>query len=569
MATLERHSTLYFRDFQERLTKEKVEEWLGDVLAQIPQNKNTADWEKTVLYWNEIKAHLETHGEKISLAFNRNTLDPQAEAEEKRLHEEIEPPYKALSAQIREQVLKSPERAALEKKFGAQYFLQLQIQQDSFAPKNIEMETKINDILSDYTKLTGTAEYEVQGKVYPLSHQRKFACSPNANIRRESMTNYSGWFLKNRDRLEDIYDRCVALRTQMGKELGHADYIPLAYQKMRRTDYGPKEVAEFRKQIKEVVVPLTTQIRKRQAKSLGYDSLPIWDTEFFPEWQVKEIKVDIPDQVATGHKVFQSLSPRLGEHFKKMMEWDLIDVPARPGKAPGAFCTDFADYRVPFIFLNSVGEVSDVTTLLHESGHAFQAWESRPIELMELRWPTLEACEVHSMGMEFLAHPYYEDFFSAEDAARFRKYHVAESLILLPYIAMVDEFQHRVYSGEAVGAEGRAKAWEELEKEYLPSLDYQHLAPWRKIRWLRQLHIFKHPFYYIDYAIALTGALQLWIQSVKDKKAAMENYLNLCRLGGTLPLKQFFKAGNLKLPFETGTLQHIMDEALRIEPLLS
>jgi len=251
-----------------------------------------------------------------------------------------------------------------------------------------------------------------------------------------------------------------------------------------------------------------------------------------------------------------------------MIDHDLIDVPARPGKAPGAFCTDFSDYRVPFVFLNSVGEVADVSTLLHESGHAFQAWESRGIDLMELRWPTLEACEVHSMGMEFLASPYYEEFFSTEDAVRFRKYHLAESLLIYPYIAVVDEFQHRVYSGEAKGAEGRAKAWEDLEKAYLPGLDYQDLKDWRPIRWLRQLHIFKHPFYYIDYAIALTGALQLWVQSMKDQEAAMENYLSLCKLGGTLPLKDFFKEGNLKLPFEPGVLKGLMEEVLEIEPVL-
>jgi M3 family oligoendopeptidase len=316
------------------------------------------------------------------------------------------------------------------------------------------------------------------------------------------------------------------------------------------------------------VVPVAQRIRQLQAKSLRHPEVAVWDADFFPEWEVKKLKVEIPQQVPTALKVYRALSSRLGDHFRQMIDHELIDVPARTGKAPGAFCTDFADYRVPFIFLNSVGEGSDITTLLHESGHAFQAWESREIDLMELRWPTLEACEVHSMGMEFLAHPFYEEFFSPEDAGRFRKYHLAESLLLLPYIAVVDEFQHRVYSGEASGAEGRAKVWEELEREYLPGLDYADLKPWRRIRWQRQLHIFKHPFYYIDYAIALTGALQLWVQSMKDKKAALENYLNLCQLGGTLALKEFFKAGNLNLPFEEGVLKDLMGEVLKIEPIL-
>jgi M3 family oligoendopeptidase len=568
MPTLQRHPNRYFKDFQDRLSAAKIEEWMSDASKRFERAQSEGDWQDSILYWNEIKAHVETHGEQIGLAFHRNTQDQKIESEEKRYHDEIEPPYKRWNSTIRQKILSSPHRSALEKKWGSQYFVQLQVQQDSFNPANVEVETKINDLLAEYTKLTGNAQFDLRGERYPLSHYKKFSCSPDPALRHESLQNFSQWFLKHRDPLEEIYGKCVDLRTQMGKALGHSDFIPLAYQKMRRTDYGPSEVAEFRRQIKEAIVPLTKKIRARQAKTLNAPELPIWDSDYFPEWQVKKMKVDIPAQVPTGLKVFRSLSPRLGEHFQKMMELELIDVPARPGKAPGAFCTDFADYRVPFVFLNSVGEVADISTLLHESGHAFQAWESSGIDLMELRWPTLEACEVHSMGMEFLASPYYEEFFSPEDAARYRKYHLAESLLIFPYIAVVDEFQHRVYSGEGKSAEARAKIWEELELEYLPGLDYQDLKAWRPIRWLRQLHIFKHPFYYIDYAIALTGALQLWVQSVKDKKAAMENYLNLCRLGGTLPLKEFFQSGNLKLPFDPGVLKELMSDVLKIEPLL-
>jgi M3 family oligoendopeptidase len=568
MLALERHSNQYFQDFQDRLELSSVEKWLGNILDRISNSKTEIDWEVSVLHWNEIKSHIETHLEKASLAFNRNTLDAVAEAEEKRLRDEIEPSYKKLNAQIREKILNASHRSELEKKFGSKYFIELQIQQDAYAPTNVELETKINDILTDYTKLTGSAEFEVQGQKYPLAHYKKFASASDPKIRRESLQSYSGWFLSNREQLDEIYDQCISLRTQMGKELGHPNYIPLAYQKLRRTDYGPTEVAQFRKQIKEVVVPLAKKIRERQARSLKTSGVSIWDSDFFPEWQVKKLKVEIPEQVPTALKVFNSLSSRLGDHFQKMIDHELMDVPARTGKAPGAFCTDFSDYRVPFIFLNSVGEASDVTTILHESGHAFQAWESRNIDLLELRSPTLEACEVHSMAMEFLAHPFYEEFFPKEDADNFRKYHLAESILLLIYIAVVDEFQHRVYSGNAKGPEGRAKAWDELEKEYLPGIDYADLAAWRPIRWIRQLHIFKYPFYYVDYAIALTGALQLWVQSIQDKEKALENYLKLCSLGGTVSLRQFFKEGDLRLPFEEGVLKELMGEVLKIESIL-
>ncbi len=568
MTDLKRHPNRFFHDYQEKLKPQNIEKWLKVIDQKIDSAQNEEDWENAVYYWNEVKCHIDTHAAQISLNFYRNTQDEKNIAEEERLHQELEPPYKKLNAPLREKILKSPYRKSLEKKFGSQYFLQLQIQQDSFHPTNVALDAKVNQKISEYTKLTGSGEFEVEGKKYPLPHYKKFSSHEKASIRKESIQNYAAWFLKNRDPLEEIYEDSIQLRGQMGKSLGHDNYIPLAYLHMRRVDYGPKEVAAFRKQIFDVLVPVTKKIRQIQAKMLGSSSIAIWNNDFFPEWRASKLKVEINEQVPAALKAFHSIDPKLGKHFQNSIAHDLIDVPSRPGKAPGAFCTDFPDYRVPYIFLNSVGEGSDITTILHESGHSFQAWESSHIDMVELRWPTLEACEVHSMSMEFLAYPYYDLFFQKEEAERFKKYHLAESLLLLPYIAVVDEFQHCVYEGSAVGVEGRAKVWKELEKKYIPDLDFSDVPFWQEIRWLRQLHIFHNPFYYIDYAIALVGALQIWVQSTQDKKKALDNYLHLCQLGGSLPLKDFFKAGNLKLPFETGVLKDLIDQVLKIEPLV-
>lgn len=567
MKNLNRYPTRFFHDFQERLEPQHIENWLRAVEQKVDRAQSEGDWENALLFWNEVKCHLDTHSNQISLAFYRNTQDEKNAAEEERLHQELEPPYKKLNAPIREKFLKSPQRKFLENKFGSQFFLQLQIQQDAFHSANVELDAKVNQKISEYTKLTGSGEFEVQGKKYPLPHYKKFLSDEKASVRKESLQNYSGWFLKNRDPLEEIYEENVRLRTQMGKNLGYENFIPLAYLHMRRVDYGPKEVEAFRKQIFEVLVPIAQQIRSQQKKMLGTSSVAVWNSDFFPKWRASELKIKIEEQVPTALKAFEMIHPALGKHFQNSIHHDLIDVPSRPGKAPGAFCTDFPDYRSPYIFLNSVGEGSDITTILHESGHSFQAWESRGIDLLELRWPTLEACEVHSMSMEFLAYPYYNLFFNNEEAESYKKFHLAESLLILPYIAVVDEFQHRVYEGSAQGPEGRAQVWEELEKKYIPDLDFSEAPHWRQIRWLRQLHIFHNPFYYIDYAIALVGALQIWVQSTQDKKKALDQYLHLCQLGGTLPLKEFFKAANLKLPFETGMLKDLMGQVLRIQPL--
>lgn len=557
----------FFKNFTPKLTAAYVETCLSEVLAAVEKCQSPEDWEEALNFWNETKSHISTHFELVQLAYQCFTDDESLEKEERRLQEEVEPVAEEWNAKIRSAFLASPERAYLEKKFGNQFFMVLQIESDAFDPKNIKLETQLSQILSDYTKLTGGAKIEVEGVEYPLAHYRKFANDPDPEKRKASFLSYANWYLDHREPLEKIYDRCTQLRDQMGKTLGYDHFIPLAYQKLRRTDYGPDEVAVFRESIREVLVPLAKQIRQHQAKALGSDQVSIWNSDYFPDWQIKGLKVQIKEQPQTALKVYEKLSPQLGKHFKRMMDWGLIDLEARKGKGPGAFCTDFSDYRVPFIFLNSVGEASDISTMLHETGHSFQAWESSKIDLLELRWPTLEACEVHSMGMEFLAYPYYEEFLSPEDAARYKKKHLAESILIMPYIAMVDEFQHRVYSGEVLGAEGRAQLWDSLEEKYNPLMDFSDCPPWRKHRWIRQLHLFRSPFYYIDYAIALVGAWQVWMQSLADKEEAMNNYLNLCRLGGTLPLKQFFAAGKLRLPFESGMLSELMEQVMAAQPL--
>jgi M3 family oligoendopeptidase len=564
---LEPPKNRYYRQFTEKLQAGWVRDRLAEALNKLESATTFESWEQAVLYWNETKAHIETHFELNHLAYHCYTKDETLEKEERRLREEIEPVFDEWNAKIREKILKSPYRKQLEEKFSQQYFLVLQLKQDAFAPSNIELETKLNDILADFTKLTGGANFEVEGKTYPVAHYKKFANHENPEIRKESFLSYSAWYLNHRKELESIYDKSIELRQKMGRTLGYENFIPLGYQKMRRTDYGPEEVARLREQIHQVLVPLAGSIRENQANSLGVPKVTIWNSDYFPRWTLGEMKVPIAAQPETALRVFRKLSPNLGRHFQKMLQWGLIDLEARDGKGPGAFCTDFSDYRVPFIFLNSVGEASDVTTMLHECGHSFQAWESRGIDLMELRWPSLEACEVHSMGMEFLAYPYYDEFFTAEDAAKYKQKHLAESILLMPYIAMIDEFQHQVYSGQAKGPGGRSKVWEKLEEKYNPAMDFSDLPEWRRHRWIRQLHVFRAPFYYIDYAIAQIGAWQLWMQSLQDKEAAMQNYLNLCRLGGTLPLKDFFAAGNLKLPFTEGVLQNLMNEILKAQPL--
>jgi M3 family oligoendopeptidase len=296
-----------------------------------------------------------------------------------------------------------------------------------------------------------------------------------------------------------------------------------------------------------------------QAKSLGAEKLRPWDIGFEPALEIPMNSVPVGSQLERAQRVFDRISPRLSHHFSMMREAELIDLENRPGKTAGAFCTSFPDERRSAILCNSTGEAADVGTLMHEMGHAFQSLESmqddRPAELL---WPTMDAAEVHSMGMEYLSMSRLDEFFSASDAEKFRKKRWKRAIELLCYVAIVDEFQHWVYANPKASIDERDQTWSGLVKTYQPSIDYSGYEQLVPLRWYAQMHIFGSPFYYIDYAIAETGAMQLALLDAKDPKKAIEVYLELCRLGGAKSVLKIFSSAGLESPFSGESMQNLM-----------
>ncbi|MBL4850512.1 MAG: hypothetical protein JKY65_33765 [Planctomycetes bacterium] len=270
----------------------------------------------------------------------------------------------------------------------------------------------------------------------------------------------------------------------------------------------------------------------------------------------------IDEQLDKAGRVFERLSPKLAKHFHTMRREGLIDLENRKGKRAGAFCTSFSDEGKVAIFCNSIGDEGDVKTLMHEMGHAFQGWESQWIEAVELRWPTSDGAEVHSMGMEFLSLPHLGEFFPPEQLARFRRSRWRRAIELLCYVCVVDAFQHWVYENPKAGFDERDQAWIRFQDTYMPGIDWSGDAePFRALRWYAQLHVFRYPFYYIDYAIAETGAMQLGMLDARDHERCLETYLELCRLGGTGSVLELFSQAGLRSPFEPGLMADLMNHA--------
>ena len=301
--------------------------------------------------------------------------------------------------------------------------------------------------------------------------------------------------------------------------------------------------------------------RERQKKLLGLGELMSWDLRLLDGKPSPRPKGDAETIIQNTARMYSELSPQTGEFFRMMRDRGLFDLVTKEGKAGGGYCTSFPDFGVPFVFSNFNGTKGDVEVMTHECGHAFQAWSSRNQPLLEYRWPTYEACEIHSMGMEFMTYPWMELFFG-DEGERFRQVHMIESIVFLPYGCAVDEFQHLVYADPDCGPDARKAMWLDLQKKYLPWLNYGDLEfPASGGFWQGQLHIYTSPFYYIDYVLAQTCALQIWKKTRHDRERAIRDYMAICSPGGSQSFLQLVETGGLVNPFKAGVLSSIVSEA--------
>ena len=340
--------------------------------------------------------------------------------------------------------------------------------------------------------------------------------------------------------------------------MGYDNFIPLGYIRMKRNGYGISEVEEYRKKIAEEIVPVVTQLKKVQQRRIGADSMQYFDDTFlFPDGN--PVPFGNADEIlAAGQQMYRALSPETAEFIDFMFHSELFDVLAKEGKAPGGYCTYIPSQKSPFIFSNFNGTAGDVDVLTHEAGHAFAAYQAAKRELLpEYADNTLEACEVHSMSMEFLTSDYHHLFF-ADQTDKYQLFHAESAVFFLPYGCVVDEFQHIVYGNPELSPQQRNEAWMELEKKYRPYLTFGDLPFYgRGAGWQRQMHIYLNPFYYIDYCLAQTVALQFWSLYLKDPKDAWKRYLALVNQAGTGTFVDVVKTAGLKTPFEENCVKEV------------
>ena len=541
----------------EHLDLEKIKKEFSELIKSFEKAENV---EGQVNAFDEIiklRNHIETMQTLVSVRHSIDTNDEFYDKENEYM-DEISPILFGFTNDFYKALVNSKFKDELIQKYGKFLFDLAENTLKTFSPEIIPDAQEENRLSSKYSKLIASAKIDFDGKELNLSQMVPYTQSKDRNIRFEAAKKVAQFFAENQDEFDNIYDSLVKVRTRMAQKMGYKNFVEFGYKQLSRLEYDAKMVEDYRKQVLENIVPLHTELRERQGKRLGVDKLKFYDEAIkfnsgnadphgSPEWILNN-----------GKTMYKELSKETDEFFTFMTENNLLDLLSKKGKMSGGYCTYIPEHKAPFIFANFNGTSHDIDVLTHEAGHAFQVYQSRGFEVPEYLWPSYEACEIHSMSMEFLTWPWMDLFFE-NDTDKYKFIHLSEALLFIPYGVTVDEFQHWVYENPEATPKERREKWIEIEKKYLPTRDYGEVEELKNgIFWFRQGHIFSSPFYYIDYTLAQVCAFQFWIKSRENREKAWQDYLNLCKLGGSKPFFELMKSANLKNPFEEGTLAFVI-----------
>ena len=514
------------------LEKEEADRQVGTqaTLAQIRNTIDTRDqfYDGEMSFWNAALPELEEYGQAWNVA-----------------------------------MLESPFRKDFEAEYGNLMFLNTEIALKTFSPDIVPQLQKENDLTLAYQKLIASAKVPFEGGEYTLSQLTPFKTDADDARRLAAWKAEGRWFKENQPELDRVYDELVHLRDEMGRKLGYEGYTTLGYYRMGRNCYGREDVEKFRSAVREYLVPLADSIYREQARRLGREyPMSYADNALKFRSGNPRPQGTADDILAQGKKFYDELSPETSEFFRTMLDGELLDVLSTPGKAGGGYCTSIPEYKVPFIFANFNGTQGDVEVVTHEAGHAFACWMNRDRVPASYIWPGMEACEVHSMSMEFLAWPWAEGFFGP-DTRKYLYSHLAGALTFIPYGTLVDHFQHEVYAHPDMTPAQRHAVWKELQQAYMPWVRLDGDIPFyaEGEAWQRQMHIYESPFYYIDYCLAQTVALQIWALLQKDKNLAWEKYMAYTRQGGSRTFTELLKNAGLDSPFDEKCLREVCEAA--------
>ena len=526
------------------------------------KSKAPAELEKWLLDWSELNAALDEEASRRYIAMTCHTDNSDAEKAYLHFVEHVEPQLKPRQFVLEKIYVSHPFREELPKARFQVFDRDVKNHVELFRPKNVPLETEEAKLSQQYQKLIGAQTVNFRGDEKTLVQMGRFLEDPDRALRQEAWELVAKRRLQDVDKCEEIFDELIKLRTQIAMNAGFENYRDYAHRQKCRFDYTPENCFQFHDAVEKEIMPAVREIQNERKRQLKLEKLRPWDLAVDPQNRppLKPF-VQVSEMVLRTQKIFNHLDAELAAGFQQMQDLKLLDLDNRKGKAPGGYQSTLSEARVPFIFMNAIGLQRDVETILHEAGHAFHAQATRDEDLYAYRGAPIEFCEVASMSMELLGNEFLEEFYPVVEANRARKTHLEGIIGFFPWMATVDAFQHWIYTHANHTRAERKAAYLKLMDRFGGDVDFSGYEKMRAHSWHRQLHIFIHPFYYIEYGIAQLGALQVWANSRRDKAKALNDYKKSLALGGSRPLPELFSAAGCKFQFDAATIKPLIQLA--------
>jgi oligoendopeptidase F len=536
-----------------------LEPLFDQLQSRLSGVRSVPELEQWILDWGELSSALDEESTRRYIAMTCRTDDKTAEESYLYFLEQIDPQVKPRQFALARAFVTHPTCAALPEERYAVLRRDLKVQVELFRPENVPLETEEAKLGQQYQKLSGSLTVQYDGQERTLVQMARYLEETDRSIRQRSWELVANRRLQEQQKFEEQFEALLSLRGQIATNAGFANYRDYAFRKLGRFDYTADDCLAFHDAVESEVVPALRKLQQRRREALKADPLRPWDLAVDPLSRppLRPFQ-DANQMVERTERVFEQLDPELAGGFSQLRELRLLDLENRKGKGPGGYQMTLAEARLPFIFMNAVGVQRDVETILHEAGHAFHALATQAEDIYSYRNPPIEICEVASMTMELLGNEFLEEFYSAADAGRARRNHLEGILTILAWIATVDAFQHWIYTHPQHSHKQRHAAWVALMNRFSGDVDWSGYDAAHARRWHAQLHIFLYPFYYIEYAIAQLGALQVWANSRRNKPLALAAYKKALALGGSRPLPELFAAANCSFAFNRQTLKPII-----------
>jgi oligoendopeptidase F len=520
-----------------------------------------AKLEDFILDWEELSA---VEYEAYSLAYIDMTVDtgnPDYEARYLMIVDDVLPVKEQRDFALKRKLLASSAIEELGDEYRV-YLRNIRSEVGLFREENVPLMQEALKLEQEFNKIVGAQEAEFRGEKYTLPQLMPFLEEQDRETRKGAWLARWNAKLADAGALDDLYDRMFEVRQKMAHNAGYSNFRDYKFEEMKRFDYTPQECLAFHDAIAKYITPVVAQNWEERRKQLGTDTLKPWDLDVDAEGAPPIKPFETVERLEEGcYKIVSKIDGQLAGYFREMIDSRLLDLANRPGKAPGGYMDTLPDTQVPFIFMNAVGSKDDVNTLLHEGGHSFHYYLARTLPLYSYHGTTHEFSEVASMSMELLSRPYMSEFYSDEELGRLLKDQLRDTLKFFPFMAMIDSFQHWVYTADDHSAEARRKKWVDLEERFRPGLDWTGLEQYREIGW-QYPHVFDVPFYYVEYGIAQLAALRLWLNSLDDERGAIEAYKRALSLGGSRALPELFDAAGTRFGLDDTTVREVVEGTL-------